>query len=156
MKLFSSILAAATVACAAYALLAPAAAQQSAEPAQAEEKKGDGAAVGTVNTEQRRWVPGNFRMTIGGANEGMVDSVETKQSVATDAIGDVRDYAAEPAAPGDRVVDTPRTEGPSFGAPASSMPRIVAPALRAPVLTVPQVGPVKQDSEEDDDEDDPN
>lgn len=85
----------------------------------------------------------------------MVDSVTVKQSAVTDSIGDAHDYEAAPAAQGDRVADTPRTQGPTFGSPASTMPRIVAPALRAPALTIPQAEPVKQDSDEDD-EDDPN
>ena len=150
MKLFSSVLAAATIACAAYALLNPAAAQQNTTPAQTEE---DEQPARSGATKQRGYASGNYQLELPVTKEGLVDSVTVKQSTATDSVGDVRDYAVEPAAQGDRVADTPRTDGPTFGAPASSMPRIVAPGLRAPVLTVPQIDPVKQDSDDDDEDD---
>jgi phage tail-like protein len=49
--------------------------------------------------DQKLWLPSNFRVTIDGLDctrVSAVDSITVKQSVATDDIGDARDYMREP------------------------------------------------------------
>ena len=53
-----------------------------------------------LKTNQKLWVPSNFRVAIDGLDCTRVirvDSFTVKQSVATDDIGDVRDYLRVPA-----------------------------------------------------------
>jgi len=61
--------------------------------------KASGKVTGTTNSKQKLWLPSNFKVKIDGLDCTKVRSVESftvKQSVATDDIGDARDYVREP------------------------------------------------------------
>lgn len=61
--------------------------------------KASGKAAGIARTTQKLWLPSNFRVTIDGLDcTGVraVDSFSVTQSVATDDIGDARDYRRVP------------------------------------------------------------
>lgn len=95
MKLVSSLFAAASVLCAGVVLLDPAVAQQGAA---AQQKQKEGADLARPSeTNQHTYVPSNFRLQLEGENEGMVDSVEEKQSATRDDIGEARGYELAPA-----------------------------------------------------------
>jgi hypothetical protein len=62
--------------------------------------KASGKIAGPLKTEQKLWLPSNFRLAIDGLDctrVTRVDSLTVRQSVATDDIGDVRDYLRVPA-----------------------------------------------------------
>ena len=61
--------------------------------------KASGKAAGIAKTAQKVWLPSNFRVTIDGLDctkVRAVDSFSVTQKVATDDIGDARDYRREP------------------------------------------------------------
>ena len=61
--------------------------------------KASGKVTGQTNSKQKLWLPSNFRVQIDGLDCTRVRSVESftvKQSVATDDIGDARDFLKEP------------------------------------------------------------
>ena len=61
--------------------------------------KASGKVTGAAKAEQKLWLPSNFRVTIDGLDcTGVraVDAFTVKQSVATDDIGNARDYLREP------------------------------------------------------------
>jgi phage tail-like protein len=61
--------------------------------------KASGKAAGLPKTTQKVWLPSNFRVTIDGLDCTKVRAVESfsvTQKVATDDIGDARDYQREP------------------------------------------------------------
>ena len=61
--------------------------------------KASGKVTSPAKGDQKLWLPSNFRVTIGGLDctrVSAVDSFTVKQSVATDDIGEARDYLREP------------------------------------------------------------
>ena len=61
--------------------------------------KASGKVTGVAKGEQKLWLPSNFRVTIDDLDctrVSAVDSIIVKQSVATDDIGEARDYMREP------------------------------------------------------------
>jgi hypothetical protein len=55
--------------------------------------------AGATRVQQKRWLPANFRLTIDGVDctkVRVVDSFTVKQSVASDDVGDARDYQKQP------------------------------------------------------------
>lgn len=62
--------------------------------------KASGKVAAPLKTEQKLWLPSNFRLALDGLDctrVSRVGAMTIKQSVATDEIGDARDFSREPA-----------------------------------------------------------
>lgn len=61
--------------------------------------KGGGDAEQINRTEQKAWLPKNFRLSLPGSSEKVnkVDEVKKKQSINPDAVGAARDFATPPS-----------------------------------------------------------